>query len=239
MECVYCAEIIVNLFIIDTQEGLFQFSCSPLEAVYRRFNLPDIVLIDEELTVLAGANQFPSSNPNLVYIFPVSSESVNCSGRVSALRYCYRERANVEFTFDSELFVFTFLILEQSGSNFTVTNSIVVNSSPNGKICSMSQTVDTDLQSCCDTIFISEADKFFIPSSNFAFGITGNGSTVDLLRFNEFTPDFSRFLVEHYRPTVEDFSTVAVGNVYVSSGTPFNDSTIRLLQFVIGKATTC
>ena len=208
---------------------MFQFSCS-LDASIDGFALPALDITHQEIAQLSNINTFVPSNPNVVYVFPVPS--VNCEGTVSAVRHCYKAEMG---QIDVPQFAFGLLTLEQNDLNFTITDIIIVESTPHDEVCTMRPS--TSLLFCCDTFSLSEVDQFSLPTANFAFGIVRTASTVDLLAYNAQSGSSTEFLVEHFRPAVADFPPLNVGNIYTSEGSPQNDLPLRLLQFLIGKVT--
>ena len=170
--------------------------------------LPDIALL-----------LLPSLS-NVVYIYPVPS-TLNCSGTVSAVQYCYSVSSGALGT---EREVFTLLTLQQNGLNFVVSSVITVRSTPTGQICTRGF---LGIQYCCDIMALNPMDQFDLPAVNFAFGIIPEDS---LLTFN--TASFPQFVAEHYR---QQETTVAVGDTITFSGNTLTDRAFRLVQFFISK----
>ena len=207
---------------------MFQFSCS-LDAAVDRFALPALDITRQEIAQISNTNLFVSSNPDVVYVFPVPS--VNCEGTVSAVRHCYRTE---EDQIGVPQFAFQLLTLEQNDLNFNITGIITVESTPRDEVCTMRPS--TSLFFCCDTFSLSEVSQFSLPTANFAFGIVRTASTVDLLAYN--TQSDRSTEVEHFRPAVAEFPPLEIGSIYTSEGSAQSDGVaLRLLQFIIGKAT--
>ena len=162
------------------------------------------------------SNLIGTSEADVVHVFPVPS-TLNCSGMVSEVGYCYRPSRITANT------VLTLLILDQSGSTFNITKAIAIRRDTSSEICEFSNI-------CCDAIVLDSDDLFSLPASNFAFGII----TESLL-----APRSSSdlFQVEHYRfPShlVMGTPSQLMGTV-LSGGTRDTDRALRLLEFAIGK----
>ena len=112
-------------------------------------------------------------------MFPLPPE-LNCSGTVSQISYCYEP-----ITLNLPQIVLQLLILEQSGDNFTLLNSIDVQSTPTDSVC-------FDVDFCCDITTLAEKDRFQLPSPNFAFGTVSSSLWAIRSRVSEFR-------VEHYQ----------------------------------------
>lgn len=159
------------------------------------------------------------SLPDTAYIYSVPS-SVNCSGMVSALGYCYRIA-----TLGSEQLILTLLTLEQKGLNFVITNAIRVLNTPTDQICSEA----FDLQYCCDSYALQEVDRFRLPASNFTFAIVPSSSAT-LLRFNDAV--YPQYQVEHYQQNTAGLETG--DSILVSVGSTSNTA-LLLFQFMISE----
>lgn len=66
----------------------------------------------------------------VLYIYPVSPR-LNCSGTVSAVRFCYFDNS----FFTNEQLIFTLLSMERSGGDFEITKVVNVRSTPRLQIC--------------------------------------------------------------------------------------------------------
>jgi hypothetical protein len=140
---------------------------------------------------------------------------------VSAVRYCYWSDQ-----LGNEKLVFTLLILERSGQNFTTRNVINVRSTPTAGICTRGRAnfllVHVTLQYCCDTLHLNTTDQFYLPTPNFAFGITAQSGVGVLGGLLSFNASHSQYAVEHYRP---------VGNTVKFE----TDRRLRLFKFELSK----
>ena len=210
---------LVTFIVVCAQQ--YQWSCSPLDTDNGRYYLPDLPIVDDEDLQF---NEVIPSAADVVYIFPVPM--VNCSGTVSAIRYCYV--TNMGLTGMEEP-VFTLITLEKASLRLTIDKAISVQSTPSQEICSRLGTSSL-AQLCCDTFSLTETDQFFLPSQNFAFGIVRTNSAVNLLAYME-----GSFQLEHYRAPVVDFPAPVPGNTYtLADENAETDRVLRILQFIIG-----
>lgn len=195
-------------------DAQYQWSCSALDAVNDQYTLPDFgdLLLDDDRSIpqrrrRSQSTSFPSSSPNL-YIYELPS-MLNCSGTVSAVRYCFRESSNTE--------IFSLLILEVTEVGYSISNTINVSST----VCTRARINFR----CCDILMLTPLDQFHI-SAHFAFGVV-RGS--QLLGFSNNT-----YLVEQYSQieieSVEVGTVIRVGNVPRST-----NETLRMLQFIISE----
>lgn len=202
--------------------GLYQLTCSPDPENDRRY-LPNLPVNADGESVYAVRNDLEDSSGNFVYIFPIPDSSLtDCSGMVSAVRYCYIY-GNSEVDFDNERSIFTLFLLEQqNGPNFVVTEVFNISSTPTDRICGSG--TSSSSQYCCDTM---QLDPFPLPEANFAYGIAGE----HILRYSNVN------YIHHFRVWDSSMTQPVVGKVY-----PFRewdrrmDRSLRLLQFdVMGK----
>ena len=205
---------------------LYEWSCSALDTDTNRYYLPDLPIADVQ-DVASSGRMLAITDSTLIYIYPVSP--VNCTGTVSAIHFCYQTNTQ---QFNTEQCFFTLLTMEQTGQNFTITDVIDVCNTPSEQVCANGRI-------CCETVPLMV--PFNLPSSNFAFGISGNlspdGDIYGLLTYLPVHMDFRRFQVEQYRPLRESFPELAVGNTYTvpEGSTLLGDRALRLLQFAIGE----
>ena len=161
-----------------------------------------------------------------VYIFPLPS-SLSCNdGTVSAVQYCY-----FGSNFGTEQSIFTLLILQQSGSTYTITNTVLVRSTPSDQICTRVLLI---FNYCCDIITLDMADQFDLPASNFAFGTIASRENL-FLAYNLNNDANSNLLVNHYRFDQENFDATEGSTFTVDDDDLMNDRSVRLLQFFISK----
>lgn len=198
----------------------YQWSCSALDTVRNGYFLPGLPYVDDPDGFVANNSiDFLPSATALLYIYPLPS-SLNCSGTVSAVRYCYFDDNEL----GTERPIFTLLTLEQNGVFFNITYLTRVFSTPTAQIC----TGTSGSQYCCDSYTLRIMDQFHLPASNFAFGIIP-ASSVLLLGFNQVVNP--EYVVEHYRETPSTFETGAT----IEVGSSVTDRALRLFQFFIGK----
>ena len=162
-----------------------------------------------------------------VYIFPLPS-SLNCGGTVTTIQYCY-DGSSLQL--GTEQPIFTLLILQQSGSTYTVNNTVLVRSTPTTQICTSRfvLTVFRTVNHCCDTLTLDMTDQFSLPASNFAFG------TVSINGLFAYDATFTSQDVDHYRFNPADVSTTIGSTISFSTSNLMNDRTVRVLQFYLSK----
>ena len=156
------------------------------------------------------------------YIIPVPS-ALNCSGTVSAIRYCYTGDS-----IGTEQSVFTLLTLQQNNLDFNITDVIPVMSTPTNEICTERSYFWRKRQFCCDTLPLEMMDRFSLPVQFFAFGVI---PTNNLLMYSIIFPSFR---VEHYRYAHSVIGTPTTGNT-IPLNTRGSDRALFLLQFFISK----
>ncbi len=101
-----------------------------------------------------------ASIDDATYIYSVPENTINCSGTVTAIEFCYTHITN-----DGQREVFTLHTLtRQSDGRSRATDSFSVSFSTN-KRCYNSQT-------SCDTKPLEQPDQFSLPASNFLLGVT-------------------------------------------------------------------
>jgi hypothetical protein len=214
-------------FLCAGTNALYQWSCSNLDS-NNHYSLPDLEILDDHQDVADNRNFLLSTLRNELNIFPLPP-TLNCSGTVTEVRFCYRSNQ-----LGSEVLVFTLLTLEQIGQNFSIRNVINVRSTPTVDICTGSRILVLLVQYCCDTLQLDTTNQFNLPTPNFAFGIIARSGTRGfgggLLTFDA---SFSQYAVqvEHYRPSSVD---VAVGNT-ISVGNLTTGRRLRLFKFLLSK----
>ena len=144
------------------------------------------------------------------YIYPIPSAQVNCNGSVSSVEFSYTVHS-ID-TNSTEYKVFTLSTLYQNGSIYTVTNSIPIQSRPSSDIC----TGIGSPQYCCDIARLNDTDKFKIPTSNFAFGISIpplGSSEVRLRKFTGYSVELQKTVVVLEEGTIHNFITESNGTL--------------------------
>jgi hypothetical protein len=204
--------------------AVYEWSCSNLDS-NNSYSLPDLEILNDQQNVFNNRHSIVPTFRDELLVFPLPS-TLNCGGTVSAVRYCY---SSFDFELGSEKLIFTLLTLEQNGQNFIIRNVINATSTPTVDICT-EQDMDFEQRYCCDTLQLDAANKFNLPTPNFAFGIIGRADQLglgDLFTFDNNSP----YEVEHYRPSSAD---VAVGNT-ISVGSLSTDRQLTLSKFIISK----
>ena len=225
--------LILNVYIQLLRIGIeaqYQWSCSPLDTANNQYRLPDLGIRDDGDVADISDRLFPSSTE--VFIFPLPS-SLSCGdgGTVISFQFCYQGS-----NFGTEQSIFRLLVLQQSGSTFTITNTVLVRSTPTDQICtSRSILLVGTVSYCCDTFTLDMADQFSLPASNFAFGTIASGSNL-FLAYNPGNNDNSDLLVDHYRFNQGDFDATEGSTFTVDNNDLMNDRSVRLLQFFISKS---
>ncbi len=126
-----------------------------------------------------GRANFTGSANGVAYFFTLPAESVsrNCSGDVVSIQYCYRARYN-NITMGTSINVFNLLDVDRNGTQFTVINSTIIQTTSNNSICT--DPPGNIQQICCDTTPLSGLQ---IPSSEYTFGIVITNANVRPLAF--------------------------------------------------------
>lgn len=192
----------------------YRWMCSTLEN--NHYLLPELTEGGDDLVEFVTSNALSGVVPSLAgaYIYPLPS-TLNCNGRVSAVRYCY-----FDSEFGTEKLIFTLLTLRQNGQNFMITDAIDIHSECTGYYC-------------CNISRLNIMDQFRLPAPNFAFAIVP--SSVDVLLIGYNGDIYPQYLVQHYRGQLqvapiplEIGSTISVGNIT-------SDEALRVFQFIISK----
>ena len=105
------------------------------------------------------------------YVYSIPSTELNCTGTITVVDYRIRNDS-IDNAPKNGYLVFNLSTLYQSGSFFTVNDSIPVNSMPNRMKCMGSGNNNMDNYYCCDMMRLNGTDQFQLPAENFAFGIT-------------------------------------------------------------------
>lgn len=203
---------------------LYEWNCSALDTASNTFSLPDLEISNDYVSSIAV--NVSISLTNIGYIYPVPS-TLNCSGTVTEIQYCYFADG-----FGTGIFIFTLLTLEQSGLNFTITSQVDVQSTPTGQICTAGSPFVGINQYCCDTLTLDTMSHFNLPAGQFAFGI--------IPEFNmlSFSPaGFPSFLVEHFTfDMADEVNMPIIGMTYTLNETNRQtEQTLRLFKFLISK----
>ena len=211
----------------------YQWSCSALESTNNRWYLPN--LGEDFNDNFSGAYvqelNLHHSFTDVIYIYPVP-QTLNCTGRVTAVRYCYRARDGQVDGGGDPLLVFLLFVLrrQQLDTIFEVVDIISVQSMPTDKKCSRRSNSEEE-QDCCDVHIL--LDKFDLPPENFAFATRAfdEDDSVRLLSMHE----LSQFHVAHYRVGIPD-DPISVGGTINVGDKIEEDRSLRLLQFLVSKS---
>lgn len=155
-----------------------------------------------------------------LYIYPLPL-SLNCSGTVSSIGYCYFDDRDLT----TSTLIFTLFTLEQDGMDFNISKRIEMFSTPDAQKC----TAASDGQYCCDTYVLSKRDRFHLPTLNFAFGILTD-FVVLLLGFS------NEYIVQQYNGghySQGNSGLLQVGNI-INNPSIVPGRGLRLFQFFIG-----
>jgi len=182
----------------------------------------DEAVASMRLTLLTADDLNPVGH---LIVYPVPP-TLNCSGVVSTMDYCY---AVLSIQLNSERLIFTFLILEQDDLSFNVIKRVEVHSTPSEGICTRNDIGLLRVQYCCDKISLN---SFSLPTPNFAFGVitTVNNPLV----YN--AANYPTLTVEQYRTTQDSVTIPDVGGTFtLSESNRVTDRALGLIQFSIGK----
>ena len=170
---------------------------------------------------------YQTSSENILFIYPVPPV-LNCSGGVSAVKYCYRAR---DGHLGTKQHIFTLLTLTQNGLSFSITDAIAVRAIPRVESCYDAPL--TSNQYCCGSHTLDTMDQFNLPAANFAFGILPS-SDVNILGYN--VNSYSSLLVEHYEQSRAGLGSPIVGERIAVGSIASRDRTLRAFQLVIGES---
>ena len=205
----------------------YQWSCSSQQqrdTIGDHYRLPDLGDRDDE-DVAEFIFALELSQIGVSYIYPIPS-TLNCSGTVAAIGYCYRAG---DSQLGTEQLVFTLLTLQQDTFDFMITDVIEIRSTPTSDNC----TQISMSQYCCDILSLDMMDSFLLPAENFAFGVV-TSTSVHLLEFNGQL--VSEYIVEHFEYVQTGFGTPVIGNtIALTMSNEVSDRTLRLLTFYISK----
>ena len=214
-----------------TNSPLFQcqFSSNQNGQVYTP-NIPDFYFNDRNAEVNFRTN-LTTSPHGTTYIFTIPPESPlrNCSGTVVSLQYCYQARSS-DIGPRKTRSVFNLLFLTQNSMNFTVDRKTTIQARPRGSKCT-----EPDrgiVQICCEITSLtglSIYNRFHIPSSNFAFGVTIGNENVRPLTFTSTT----EYHVQQYKAALGANKPSLRSTFTLTNNTRVNDGFL-LFRFFIG-----
>ncbi len=208
----------------------YEWSCSSLDASNGRYTVPGLGDIGNVSVAITIGRRLEQEFRSDTSIFPVPS-TLNCSGTVSALEFCYNHQ-NISAEFGTNYHVFTLLILGRTGTfTFNVRHSTIIRvySTPTAQKCLDQPTVVQGemlmTRYCCDSMQLDMADYFSLPATNIAFGITPT-------EFNQLRYRDESLQVVQYNVLSSD---IQGRNSFTLKSSFRNDTTPRLLQFIISK----
>ncbi len=176
----------------------YEWRCSPLDTINNKYYLPDF---GGTASVLGYT--WALSVVGVTYIYDVDESTLNCSGTVTAVEFCYFRTSSSR----NHRNVFDLLILTRQDSNsIRVTKSIPISFHPSSDQCD-----SADSSQCCDIMTLTEQDQFDIAASNFLIGMV-NVETPNLAAF--FANMYPRFQTPSYqlsvgRPTANSMLTLS------------------------------
>ena len=219
-------------FISSDVNSQYEWSCSPL-SINNSYTLPDL-----DFKTVENIDNVVGVTNDVTDVFPIPP-TLNCSGTVSAIDYCYIGRED-SLIYGMRYLIFTLVTLEQENLTFTITDVIPVHSTPTAQKCIM-QTNDLY---CCDSLQLNTTHQFNLPVPNFAFGmIRSTSQEIRQLRYRNrvnmgrFIPEF---LVEQYNfDTTQDLDTPQAGDIFrLNDSSRTLDRGLRIIQFTISKTNT-
>ncbi len=202
-------------FIVAVVQS-YEWSCSPLDASNGRYTVPGLGDIGNVSAAITIGQRLEQEFRNNASLFPVPS-TLNCSGTVSALEFCYSPQ---DITFGTNYTVFTLLVLEQGGLTFAINRSIPVYIIPTAQKCIDQPSENITFHFCCDSMHLDMADQFSLPAPNFAFGITPT-------EFNQLRYRDNSLQVVQYNVRASDIQNLSSFSLI--------NMPPRLLQFIISK----
>ena len=211
---------------------LYEWRCSPLDAANNRYTLPDLGITSDTDVANIGNRNLLESNGDEIFIFPLPS-TLNCGGSVSAVQYCYELPRSTTSLFGIERLLFTLLLLEENGLNFTVIDTIPVIGTPTSQTCTRHHASSSNLEEyCCDILHLEVEDRFYLPAPNSAFGTRHDF----LYSYDPSQPENGHRLVQQYRLNAADLPIFAIGETFsLDKNIGLSVEGLRLLQFFISK----
>lgn len=211
-------------------QQLYQWSCSAVESSSNLHSLPDLPVTDSR-NLVSEPTRFGAPRATELSFYPVPP-TLNCTGTVLAVDFCYSEYNRDHF--DTEEHVFTLLTLNKNGFSFTVSDVIPVHSKPSSGICTNYRFSSSNVRRyCCDRFMLDSQDWFSLPAPNFAFGITTFPRTSrNLLAYH--VGDFSSLRVREFRYNIDE-DPIAGATINLTEQQRFSDRALMMFNFVLGK----
>ena len=138
---------------------MYEWKCSPYDSANNRYYLP---YFGETSEVFQFTWQ--NSTAGVTYVYPISSNELNCTGLVTALEFCYT--TTIAPNDSSARDAFNFLLLNrQTGNVFEVVKSTLVRANVSQANC-----MSSNPRRCCEVMEFNLQDQFNITSPNLAIG---------------------------------------------------------------------
>jgi len=140
---------------------MYEWKCSPYDSAYDRYYLPYFGE-NSEIFQLTWENSLNEGS----YVYPINDNELNCTGLVTALKFCYT--TTLPLVNQSPRNAFLFFTLTRTSNaefEFEVTRSIQVTATPSSTTCTQD-----DPHQCCEIKEFSLQDRFNITSPNLAVG---------------------------------------------------------------------
>ena len=199
-----------SLFVGSTSS--YEWKCSPLDTDEKKHYLPDF----GGRTVVLGYT-WEQSPAGITYIYDVDESTLNCSGTVTAVEFCYVRTSAMRRN------VFDLLILTQQDNNTArITKSIPICFHPSSDKCDSSNS-----SKCCDVMTLTEQDQFNISTSHFLIGMV-NVAIPNLAA--PYSNMYSRFQTPSYQLSV---GQPTANSMFTLTGTITRP--LRLMWFHISK----
>ena len=172
-----------------------------------------------------------TTNGDLLHIYRVPNLDADCYGPVTAIEYCYRYSSSAgsgQVTFN-----WTVLILEDTGSNFMINSTHIIQSCPSEGSANCTNSDGGQIYTCCDVTNIERFDL----STNFIFGVTESvqGNTYDATLLGYLESAYPQRIVGTIQVSKDSSLTLSVGSTFTRPSHPPNPRGLRMLWFVIGK----
>ena len=173
-------------------------------------------------------SSYDPSEANKTYIYPTLSSEIGCSGRVTAIEYCFIGKAMEPYFVGNTWPVFALSLLQKLNSTtYVVSKVIEVWTRVVDSICSRPW---SRINYCCDTRVLEAEEQFDIPTSDVVYGITILTSRARLLGWNSRFQDYTINLHRLQRSSCLSENTL----LSLNSSDEVED-TLKLVKFRISK----
>ncbi len=157
-----------------------------------------------------------ATSAGIVIIYPVTSNSLDCTGTITGVEYCYK-RVGMASN------IFTLLILRENTEMFRIARVIPIPRPP-----STDETCNG--MECCGLHSFTSTEQFELPISNFAFGVLDPSGGHELFGFHNTLVEFQ---TSQYHYTASSLSLNV--NATISKSECLEGRTLRIVRFVVGK----